>query len=109
MPASPPWVSLVANCVAELEREQVGSACPVVDHEVLRGTDGGPDDMVVWLICRNKSEQRQFTDTELSRAASALKRKLLVAGFPEAALAALSVRVTSRDEVNARGYGFLGT
>lgn len=101
------WVSVVSDCVAALEREQIGSSSPVVDHEVRRGLDGTAEDITVWLICRNKTEQRQFADTELARATSALKRKLLAAGFPEPALTSLVVRVTSREEVNAHGYGAL--
>lgn len=82
---------------------------PFVDHEVARGSEGGPEDMTAWLICRSRSEQRSFTDTELSRTASALKRKMITAGFPDAAVASLRVRVTSRDEVQERGYGWLKT
>jgi len=101
------WVSVAADCIASIEREQVGSPCPIVDHEVGRGPADTAEDLTIWLICRSRAEQRQFADTELSRTASALRRKLLAAGFPEPALASLAVRVTSRDEVNARGYGFM--
>lgn len=104
------WVGMLSDCLASLEREQVGSSTPFVDHEVARGTDGGPEDMTAWLICRDRADQRAFADTQLARVASALKRKLISAGFPEPAVASLRVRATSREEVQQRGgYGFLRT
>jgi hypothetical protein len=68
------WVHALSECLAAIEREQIGSVCPVVDHEVIRSADGGPDDMTAWLICRNKAEQRQFADGEFMRAVSALRK-----------------------------------
>ena len=104
------WVGILSDCLASLEREQVGSLAPFVDHEVARGTDGGPEDMTAWLICRNQAEQRAFADSQLARVGSALKKKLIAAGFPEPAVASLRVRATSREEVQQRGgYGFLRT
>jgi hypothetical protein len=101
------WVGMLSVCLAELEREQLGSVCPFVDYEVARGTGGGPEDMTAWLICRNRLEQRQFTDSELSRALAALRRRMLAAGFSESAVASVRVRVTSRDEVQQHGYSGL--
>lgn len=101
------WMSTLSDCLAQIEREQVGSACPVVDHEVAQGSNGSADDMTAWLICRNRAEQRAFRDTEMPRVVSALRRRMLAAGFPESAVSSLQVRVTSRDEVNQKGYGGL--
>ncbi len=101
------WVSTLSDCLAQLEREQVGSACPVVDHEVGQGSNGSAEDMTAWLICRNHAEQRAFTDTEMPRVVSALRKRMLATGFPETAVSSLQVRVTSRDEVNQKGYGGL--
>lgn len=66
------WVSTLSDCLAQIEREQVGSACPVVDHEVGQGTNGSAEDLTAWLICRNRAEQQAFTDTEMPRVVSAL-------------------------------------
>jgi hypothetical protein len=92
--------------VSDVEREQLGSACPVVDHEVIAARDGGADDLFVWLVCRAKAERRAFTDTEQARFLSALKKRMLAAGFPESAVASLRARATSRDEVEASGGRF---
>ncbi|MBI2511193.1 MAG: hypothetical protein HYV96_04395 [Opitutae bacterium] len=100
------WRARLADCVAAAEREQLGSACPVVDHEVVAPSDGGAEDFFVWLVCRTKAERRTFTDTEQARFVSALKRRMLAAGFPEPAVASLAVRATSREEVDAAGGRF---
>jgi hypothetical protein len=95
-PAS--WFSLVSDCLAATERDHAGSPCPVVDHEVVVPPEGGPDDVVAWCICRSADEKRQFADHEKARFASQLRRRLLAAGFPEDAIASLTIRVASRDE-----------
>lgn len=104
------WLRMVSDCLVAVEREQIGSPSPVVDHEVIPSAPGSPDDLTVWCVCRTKAERRQFADTEQARFVSALTKKLLAAGFPEAAVTSLRVRVTSRDEVEARGgkFGFSG-
>lgn len=107
MPLRRNWVTELSNCLTAVEREQTGSSCPVVDHEIVRGPGGTAEDATVWLICRNRSEQRLFTDTELSRFAATLRRRMLAAGFPENAVDGFPVRVTSREEVEQRGgYSF---
>lgn len=98
----------MGECLDALEREQIGSACPVIDHEVIAPRDGGADDFFVWLVCRTKAERRVFVDTEQARFVSALKKRMLAVDFPESAVASLTVRVTSRDEVDAAGGRFSG-
>ncbi|MBI5422481.1 MAG: hypothetical protein HZA32_00240 [Opitutae bacterium] len=100
------WTRRIGECLDAVEREQIGSACPVVDHEVVASHGGAEDDFLVWLVCRSKAERRAFADTEQARFTSALKRRLLAAGFSEPAVASLSVRVTSREEVDAAGGRF---
>ena len=100
------WLRMVSDCLAAVEREQIGSASPVVDHEVIPATSGSPEDITVWCICRTKAERRQFADTEQSRFVSAATKKLLAVGFSESAVTSLRVRVTSREEVEARGGKF---
>jgi len=100
------WTRRLGECLDALEREQIGSACPVIDHEVIAPRDGGAEDFFVWLVCRTKAERRTFVDTEQARFVSALKKRMLAAGFPESALASLSVRATSREEVDASGGRF---
>ena len=97
------WVSALSSCLESVEREQVGSPCPVVDHEVIHPRPAAPDELGVWLICRTKAEQRIFRDTAQARFVADLKRRMLAAGFAESAVAALTVRITSRDEVLAAG------
>jgi hypothetical protein len=92
------WRELLNRCLAELEREQIGSLCPLVDHEVVRTPSDEGEDGEVRLICRTRAETRTFTDTELPRTQSSLRRKLLAGGFPETGLASLRLTVTSRDE-----------
>ncbi|HVU17644.1 MAG TPA: hypothetical protein VHD32_12010 [Candidatus Didemnitutus sp.] len=101
---APYWFGMLSDCLAAAEREQAGSHCPVVDHEIVTPLVGGPEDVTVWCVCRTPSEKRRFVDTERTRFVSALKRQLLTAGFPENALASLDVRVTSRGEVLAPGF-----
>jgi hypothetical protein len=100
------WLRLVSDCLAAVEREQIGSPSPVVDHEVIPAASGSPEDMTVWCICRTRTERRRFADTEQSRFVAAVTKKLLAAGFPESAVTSLRVRVTSRDEVEAGGGKF---
>lgn len=102
------WLTSVSECLTAVEREQAGSACPVIDHEIVRGLSGDAGDATIWLICRNEAEQRQFADNELSRTIASVRRKLIAAGFPESAVDTLSFRVTSREEVDRRGgHSFL--
>jgi hypothetical protein len=103
---SPKWVELMSNCLSAVERDQIGSPCPVVDHEVIPDLSGGPDEMGVWCICRTEEEKRLFSDTELSRFVSLLKKKMLRVGFPDTAVASLMVKATSRTEVEAGGGRF---
>ncbi len=100
------WRVVLGDCLSHAEREQLGSACPVVDHEVIAPRAGGADDFFVWLVCRTKAERRAFADTEQARFVSGLRKRMLAAGFPESAVASLSVRATSRDEVDAVGGRF---
>lgn len=102
------WRTRLGDCIAAAEREQIGSACPVVDHEIVAAPAGGADDLFVWLVCRTKTEKRQFADTGQARFVSALKRRMLAAGFPESAVASLTARATSREEVDAAGGRFAG-
>ena len=102
-PDSAKWAAIVSDCLSVTEREQIGSRCPVVDHEVVASNAGSPEDICVWLICRSKDEKQLFSDTEHSRFASELRRKLLQSGFPESVLASLSTQVTSREEVETAG------
>ncbi len=104
--ASGQWARRMGECLDALEREQIGSACPVIDHEVVTPRDGDAEDFFVWLVFRSKSERRIFTDTEQARFVSALKKRMLAAGFPESAVASLTVRATSREEVDAAGGRF---
>lgn len=104
--ASGQWARRLGECLDALEREQIGSACPVIDHEVVAPREGGAEDFFVWLVCRAKGERRLFVDTAQARFVSALKKRMLAAGFPESAVASVSVRVTSRDEVDAAGGRF---
>lgn len=97
------WTRLVIDSLETLQRTQAGAAAAVVDHEVVGAPDGGAEGIAVWLICRNRSERLAFADTELSRYRAELSRRLLAAGFPEEALTGLAVRVTSRDDIAARG------
>lgn len=97
------WREIAADALAEFEREQAGSLCPVVDHEIVAQPGIAPDDVVIWLVCRNRAERVQLLDTEHARAAAVLRRKLLARGWPESAVDSLTVRVTSRDEVAASG------
>ena len=97
---------MLSECLAAVEREQIGSPSPVVDHEVIPSASGRPEDITVWCICRTKAGRRRFSDTEQSRFISAFTKKLLAAGFPESAVTSLRVRVTSRDEVEASGGKF---
>jgi hypothetical protein len=106
MPDRAKWVKAMSECLAAVEREQVGSPCPVVDHELIAPFTGNPEDMCVWCICRTEEEKQVFGDTEHSRYVSTLKKKMIAAGFPETAIATLTTRVTSRDEVEAGGGRF---
>jgi hypothetical protein len=92
------WFSLVSDCLAAAERDQVGSSCPVVDHEVVVPPGGGPADIEAWCICRTPDEKRQFVDHEKARFSAQFRRRLLAAGFPEEAMASLTIRVASRLE-----------
>lgn len=100
------WLRMVSECVAAVEREQIGSVSPVVDHEVIPAASGSPEEITVWFICRTKRERLRFADTEQSRFVSAVTQRLLAAGFPESAVTSLRVRVTSRNEVEASGGKF---
>lgn len=100
------WLRKMADCLDAAEREQIGSPCPVVDHELIAPLDGGPDDLVAWCVCRTPEEKRRFVDTEQARFVSALRRKMLAAGFPESAIASLRVQATSRGEIEAMGGRF---
>lgn len=100
------WRRRLTECLDAVEREQIGSACPVVDHEIAGSVVGGEDDLAVWLVCRTRAERRLFADTEQARFTSALKKRMLAGGFSESAVASLSVRATSRDEVAAAGGRF---
>jgi hypothetical protein len=102
-PDSAKWIKILSECLASAEREQIGSRCPVVDHEVLTANAGSPEDICVWLICRSKEEMQLFNDTEHSRFASELRRQMLRAGFPETAVASFRTQVTSREEIEAHG------
>jgi hypothetical protein len=73
---------------------------------VIAPRDSGADDFFVWLVCRTKAERRTFADTEQARFVSTLKRRMLAAGFSETGVASLTVRVTSREEVDAAGGRF---
>jgi hypothetical protein len=104
MPSAPAqWAHLLTECLDALEREQIGSPCPVVDHEVLPSPTGDGNDFTVWLICRSAKEGTQFADTELSRFQSDLRRHLLARGFPEDGLASLALKVTDRTTVAMQG------
>jgi hypothetical protein len=94
-------MNVLSDCLSALEREQVGSTCPIVDHEVVRSAVA--DEATVWLICRNRSDQRTFSDTELARSRSGLRQRLLRAGVDESIVDGLDIRVTSREEVEQRG------
>jgi len=96
----------MAECLEALQREQIGSHCPVVDHELVASSTSSPDDVCVWFICRTEAEKRLFIDTEQSRYVSALKKKLIAAGLAEAVISSLTTRVTSREEVDASGGRF---
>ncbi len=100
--ASSNWTHVLAECLAALEREQIGSPCPIVDHEIGKISPDA-EDIAVWLICRTKAEQRAFADTELARSVSTLKKKMLAAGLPEPAVTGLTVRITSREEIEQHG------
>lgn len=102
------WAHLVRQALEVIEREQIGSPCPLVDHEVSVPATGEPDEIRVWLICRNRSEKRLFLDSGLARLGATLRQRLLAAGFPETALVSLRTEVTSREEIDARG-GRIGT
>lgn len=91
----------MSDTLSALERDQVGSSYPVVDHEIVRSAVA--DEATVWLICRNRAEQRLFADSELARSRSALRKRLLASGVGEAVVDALDIRVTSREEVQQRG------
>jgi hypothetical protein len=97
------WRELLNRCLAELERQQIGSPCPLVDHEVVQTPSDEGGDAEACLICRTRAEARIFADTELTRARSSLGRKLLAGGFPEAGLASLRLTVSSREELAAGG------
>jgi hypothetical protein len=96
----------MSDCLDAAERGQIGSACPVVDHEVVVAPAAGEDDLSVWLVCRSKAERRVFADTEQARFVSELKRRMLAQGFSESAVASLVVRTTSREELDASGGRF---
>jgi hypothetical protein len=96
----------MSECLAAVEREQIGSRCPVVDHEVVVSAPGSPDDLSVWCICRTEEEKRLFRHTEHVRFVAALKKKMVAAGFPDSAIASLTTRITSRPEVEKGGGRF---
>ncbi|HVU15276.1 MAG TPA: hypothetical protein VHD32_00010 [Candidatus Didemnitutus sp.] len=100
------WVKAMATCLAEAEQDQLGSPCPVVDHELIASFSGSPDDMCVWFVCRTDEEKQLFADTERSRFVSGLRRKMIAAGFPDSAVATLTTKLTSREEVDAGGGRF---
>lgn len=95
------WMKQMSDCLDAMEREHMGSRAPVVDHEQVTSLRGEPDAMRVWCICRTVAEARLFRDSEHTRYVSSLKRKMLSAGFSETAIAALSTRITSREEIDA--------
>lgn len=102
------WQTIVAAGLAAAERAQTGSMCSVVDHELVPGGDPRGIDATIWLICRNRSEQRQFADTERTRFVAELKRQLLAEGLDEAIVDSLRFQVSSRDEIEQRGgYSFI--
>ena len=93
----------MASSLSAFLREQTGSPCPVVDYEVRAEIGGGPDDMRVWLICRTEQEREEFISTERSRSISLLKKKMIAAYFPDAAVASVEVHITSREEIARSG------
>lgn len=97
------WVGVLSDCLTALEREQIGSSSPVVDHEIVPGAAGGAEDITVWLICRTRAERQAFRDSDMGRFNSELRKRLLRAGFPESAITSLVVRPTSREEVDRSG------
>ncbi len=97
------WRRAMSECLESLARDQIGSPCPIVDHEIASRMTGELEDISVWLICRSRQEKRQFTDTELPRNVASLRRKMIAAGFPESAVASISVKVVSRDELSQGG------
>lgn len=101
--AQPKWTQLLSDCLSNFVREQSGSPYPVADYELRIDSARVPDDILVWFICRTQAEKADFVSTERSRSISLLKKKMMVAGFPESAVASLEVRVTSRDEVEKVG------
>ena len=101
------WRQVIADCLAASEREQVGSRCPVVDHEVIASAGGDPDELVVWCICRTREERQAFVDSERARFVSALRKRMLAAGVPESIVDSLVIRITSREEVEANGGRFI--
>ncbi len=93
----------MTDCLTSLVREQSGSPCPVVDYELRTSPTGDSDDMGVWLICRTKIEKEEFSRTERPRSISVFKKKMLVAGFSDSAVASVEIKITSRDEIEKAG------
>lgn len=100
------WLRRACDCLEAVEREQAGAAAAVVDHEVVAPAGGGPEDLAIWLVCRTARERREFADHGFARFNSALRQRLLAAGFPEPAVATLAIGVTSREAVEAAGGRF---
>src|SRR4051812_26999442 len=102
----PKWTQLMSDCLSDFVREQSSSPNPVVDYELRVDPVKAPEDILVWFICRTQAEKADFISTERSRSISLFKKKMMVAGFPESAVASLEVRVTSRSEVEKVGGGY---
>lgn len=102
------WLSLVTQCLDELERGMAGSTAPVVDHEVIASAPGSAEDLTIWLVCRTREERDRFVDGERTHFVSQLKQRLLARGFPEEGVISLTVRVTSRPALAAVNGQFAG-
>ncbi len=104
MPATKPqWTQRISDCLSEFVREQGGSLHAVVDYEFRVDAATAPDDILVWFICRSKTEKEEFLSMARSRSISLFKKRMLAAGFPESAVASVEVRVTSREERERAG------
>ena len=93
------WGKLISDCLESLLRDQVGEACPVVDYELVSPANRASDDTQVWFILRTEKDKGYFREIELVRNRAKLTKKMLAAGIPEDAVAALRIRITSREEI----------
>ena len=102
-PSSTQFLRALAESLESLKAEQAGEALPIVDYEFRSTIPGSPEEIRVWFILRDRRAKDFFREIDLNRNRAKLTRKLIAAGFPEAAIPSMRISVTSREEAQSGG------